>query len=87
MKITKNEILEKYKNIIYGGYEELLYLNENTCVFCGYKAFGNIMPNCDTIKNIAKKARSIINNDNINIELTKKELNKLLDEFIMEVMQ
>ena len=73
---------------VYGWNSDIHIINNNTCVVTGYRPFGNIRPNYETVRKYNKAAEKINSWENKNsYENKKKQLEKLLNDFIKEVTQ
>lgn len=71
---------------VYGWNSDVYKINNNTCIVTGYRPFGNIR-NYDLVKKYEQKAEKIIYNNDLDYEVKKKKLNKLLDKFVKETLE
>lgn len=69
---------------VYGWNADIYQVNWDTVIITGYRPFGNIQPDYDLIGKYENKAKRIINTE-LSTDKAKKEVNKLLDEFIQEI--
>lgn len=71
---------------VYGWNSDIYEINDNTCICTGYRPFGNVKVDYDIQEKYDNEARAICCSD-LQYEQKKKKVNKLLDEFIMEVLK
>lgn len=64
-----------------------IYTFGNTAIVTGYAPFGNIRPDYEINQKYESKARKILNKYSGNREEQKKQLSKLIMEYIEEVTQ
>ena len=77
-----------FTNGVYGWNSDIYEINENTCICTGYRPFGNISANGrNIIKKYDNKAKAIWYNYDLTYDQQKKKVSKLLDKFILEVLQ
>lgn len=70
---------------LYGWNADAYKINNNTIIVTGYRPFGNI-ENYEVIKKYENKAKKIKENI-FNYEEKKQKLNKLLNDFIKEILK
>lgn len=66
---------------------DIYHVNNNTAIVTGYSAFGTIQPGYDIYSKYDNKARAILNEYRFKPDISKKKLNKLLNNFIKEVTE
>ena len=76
-----------YTSGVYDWGADIYQINYNTCIVTGYRSFGNIKIERDTIQKYEEKARKICRDYSLNWEQETKKLDKLLDKFIKEVIK
>ena len=64
-----------------------IYSINGAAIVTGYKPFGTIKPDADTLRKYDKAAESIIHDYNISYKAQTVELENLLDKFIAEVTE
>lgn len=72
---------------VYGWNSDIYKINNNTCICTGYRPFGNIEVNYNIQKKYDDEARAICCDYSLTYDQQKKKVSKLLDKFILEVMQ
>lgn len=67
----------------YGWNADIYEISNNTAIITGYRPWGNVRPDYETLKRYEKAARDIAYK--MSYEERKTELKKLLREFVAEV--
>lgn len=79
--LLQGEYSNYYTAGVYGWNADIYQIDRNTCIVTGYRTFGNITPNYELTKKYNTKAMNIWKNKKTYAE-QKKEVNKLLNEYI-----
>ena len=74
-------------NAGYYGWNCDIYDVNGVAIVTGYRPFGNIRPDCETIKKYEDEARKICGNRWGNYQNMLDQIDKLLNQFIEEVIK
>ena len=77
---------EAYTCGVYGWNADVYKINSTTALVTGYRPFGNIRPDYDTIREYEKAAEKITHNWNISYEERQKMLTEIRRDFFGVVL-